>query len=601
MVQLKCVFGDSFFSDPLRKMSALEQDSKNKEHDLLQHVVQESIKSTLLPETKKICQICSSSELKLYFEQLYDDVLSNFESFLPKEYQTLQSDAPSGGDISDRRYEINLFVDNSTGNGAPVIEDTHPTFANLLGCLERESEMGALVTDFTLIKAGSIHRAFGGYLIIHVDDIIQYPNAWDGLLRMLRSGTAQIEDPGDGMDVVRTKGIRPEPLPLDIKIILIGTDDVYETLLDRDDRFAKLFRIKAQMHETALRNAANIRIWLGNLPEIINGCSLLPFSRGALAELVDYATDLCEDQTKLSLKFPLIREIMIEASAIAVRQKLPHVSRDALCSAMAERKHRSDLLEELFMEEYDRDMIKIATSGSAVGRINGLAVTSNGDQEFGLPHQITCTVGVGHTGIIDLEREAELGGPIHTKAMMILKGYLVNQFAHNKPLVLTGNLCFEQSYSGIEGDSASGAELAVLLSAIAEVPLRLSLAFTGAVSQAGDIMPVGGVTHKIEGFFNLCARRGLTGEQGVIIPKDNIAHLMLNSQVIEAVRKNKFHIYSVTHITEALELLTGMHAGARHKNGSYSAGTLYRLVDDRLHELGWLAENAFKARRRKKQ
>jgi len=250
------------------------------------------------------------------------------------------------------------------------------------------------------------------------------------------------------------------------------------------------------------------------------------------------------------------------------------------------------------MEEYDRDVIKIRTSGEEVGRVNGLAVTMSGDYEFGLPHQIACTVGVGHGGIIDLEREAELGGPIHTKAMMILKSYLASQFAHNKPLVLSGSLCFEQSYTGVEGDSASGAELAALLSAISEVPLRLSLAFTGAVSQSGLIMAVGGVTRKIEGFFELCSRRGLTGEQGVILPKDNVEHLMLDDRVISAVREGKFHIYPVTHIGEAMELLTGMPVGRRRKDGSFTKGSLFEKVDNRLHELGWLAENSYKKRKK---
>jgi predicted ATP-dependent protease len=249
------------------------------------------------------------------------------------------------------------------------------------------------------------------------------------------------------------------------------------------------------------------------------------------------------------------------------------------------------------MEEYDRNIIKIRTTGSEVGCVNGLAVTTCGDYEFGLPHQISCTVGVGHGGIVDLEREAELGGPIHTKAMMILKSYLTSQFAHNKPLVLTGSICFEQSYSGIEGDSASGAELAALLSAISGVPVRLSLAFTGALSQSGQVMAVGGVTRKIEGFFELCSRRGLTGEQGVILPRDNVEHLMLREDVIQAVREGKFAIYPVSSIAEALELLTGMPAGRRRKDGTFAKGTLFERVDSRLSELAWLAENGIRKKR----
>jgi len=477
-----------------------------------------------------------------------------------------------------------------------VVED-HPTYSNLLGCLERESEMGALVTDFTLIKAGSLHRANGGYLVLRVLDLLQNPAAWEGLLRALRSGLARIEDPD--MDAARVKGIEPMPMPLNVKVVLIGEDEIYEMLLERDERFAKLFKIKAQMNSETERSAPQVKNWLCQLARIMDDAELLPFSREALAGLVDHGSELCEDHRKLTLRFPLMRETLIEASAMAAMAGKDMVDRESLDAALRARRSRSDLVEELFMEEYDRDVIKIRTSGSEVGRVNGLAVTSSGDYEFGLPHQIACTVGVGHGGIIDLEREAELGGPIHTKAMMILKSYLASQFAHNKPLVLSGSLCFEQSYTGVEGDSASGAELAALLSAISEVPLRLSLAFTGAVSQSGQIMAVGGVTRKIEGFFELCSRRGLTGEQGVILPRDNVEHLMLDERVISAVREGKFHIYPVTHISEAMELLTAMPAGRRRKDGSFTKGSLFEKVDDRLHELGWLAEHSFKTRRRK--
>ena len=308
---------------------------------------------------------------------------------------------------------------------------------------------------------------------------------------------------------------------------------------------------------------------------------------------------VAEDQRKLSLKFPLMRDVMIEASAMAAMKQSALVEAEHLEEALEARMYRANLVEELYMEEYDRELIKVRTSGSAVGRVNGLSVSWYGDFEFGLPHQISCTVGVGHGGIIDLEREAELGGPIHTKAMLILKSYLVDQFARNKPLVMTGSLCFEQNYGGIEGDSASGAELAALLSALSGVPLKLSLAITGAVSQSGQIMAVGGVTRKIEGFFELCSRRGLTGEQGVILPRDNVEHLMLDDRVVQAVREGRFSIYPVTHIGEAMELLTGMPVGRRRKDGSFPAGTLFHKVDERLSELGWLAEHSFKTRRRR--
>ena len=384
--------------------------------------------------------------------------------------------------------------------------------------------------------------------------------------------------------------------------MLIGTEDLYEALVLNEDRFAKLFRIKAQMAERMDRNAAGVRFYLSVIARIAEESGLRPFDRTALAWLVDLGSHLCEDQRRLSLKFPLLREQMIEGDALAGMEGAEVVTGDIMERSYAARTYRANLVEEIFMEEYDREMIKVCTSGSAIGQVNGLSVTGYGDFEFGLPHRISCTVGVGHEGIIDLEREAELGGPIHTKAMLILKSYLVDQFARNKPLVMTGSLCFEQNYGGIEGDSASGAELAALLSALSGVPLKLSLAITGAVSQSGQIMAVGGVSRKIEGFFGICSRRGLTGEQGVIVPRDNVDHLMLSPRIREAVDTGKFGIYPVEHITEALELLTGIPAGKPLKNGGFTRDSLYDLVDRRLQEFGHSAEHAYSKplRRRKK-
>lgn len=591
-----------FLASRIRKLTQFEKDFRKREKELERAAASEELELYVTPVAEKACRLAGCGEkndaLDTFFAELRADILDHLDVFLPREvaFSNAHNDQPAP-EADLYRYDINVLVDNGQTHGAPVVVEDHPTYSNLLGCLERESEMGALVTDFTLIKAGSLHRANGGYLVLRILDLLQNPAAWEGLLRALRSGLARIEDPD--MDSARVKGIEPMPMPLNVKVVLIGEDEIYEMLLERDERFAKLFKIKAQMNSETERTAPQVRNWLCQLARIMDDAELLPFSREALAGLVDHGSELCEDHRKLTLRFPLMRETLIEASAMACMAGKDMVDRESLDAALRARRSRSDLVEELFMEEYDRDVIKIQTSGTEVGRVNGLAVTMSGDYEFGLPHQISCTVGVGHGGIIDLEREAELGGPIHTKAMMILKSYLASQFAHNKPLVLSGSLCFEQSYTGIEGDSASGAELAALLSAISEVPLRLSLAFTGAVSQSGLIMAVGGVTRKIEGFFELCSRRGLTGEQGVILPKDNVEHLMLDERVIKAVREGKFHIYPVTHIGEAMELLTGMPVGRRRKDGSFTKGSLFEKVDNRLHELGWLAEHSYKTRKRK--
>ena len=597
-------------SGMVRKLNSAEQSFRSDERTLEQEVIGSVLSAVLSPAVERILKNCAGpdgeldSTLKKYFEALRQDILDHPEGFLPRETQPAQAlSAALSGDAQHPEtdtylYDVNVFVDNSGNKGAPLIIEDHPTTANLLGCVERESEMGALVTDFTLIRAGSLHRANGGFLVLHVEDLLQHPTAWEGLLRALRANAARIEDTGENPDTaIRTKGIVPDPVPLTLKVLLIGDDELYETLLLNDERFPKLFRIKAHMAEVTERTA-NVRAYLIHVAVMITEDDLPPFDRTALAWLIDLGSHLCEDQRRLSLRFPLLREIMIEAAALARLRGASMVDAAVLEEAYAARTYRANLVEEAFMEDYDREMIKVRTSGSAVGQVNGLSVTWHGDFEFGLPHRISCSVGVGHEGIMDLEREAELGGPIHTKAMMILKSYLTDQFARKKPLVLSASLYFDQSYAGIEGDSASGAELAALLSALAEVPVRLDLAFTGAVNHTGQILAVGGVTSKIEGFYKVCARHGLTGTQGVIIPHDNADHLMLAPDVLAAVDQGRFAIYTVRSIEEALTLLTGLPVGRRLKNGGFTRNSLYDKVDRRLEQLGDYAQNAFRRPRR---
>ncbi len=581
-------------SGHMRHLTRLEQELREHEKELERTVAVRMLEKILKPVQETLLRKHSSETLQKYLDAFYQDILDNLDSFTARESLGAQNSAPLGMDFSHAmqsepdlgRYDINVFVDNSALKGAPIIFEEHPTTSNLLGSIERESEMGALITDFSLIKSGSLHKANGGYLIIRIDDILQHYQAWEGLLRSLRTGFARIEDAGENQDsATRTKSIEPQRIDLDLKVILIGSEGIYETLLEGDERFAKLFRIKAHLAEQAERNAANIKSYLQRVCQIIKDSSLLTFDKSALAWMVDYASRLVEDQRRLSLKFPLLREIMMEASALATQQKQECVSAETLQMAADDKHYRVNLVQDIFLEEYDREIIKVRTSGQAIGLVNGLSVTGHGDFEFGLPHQISCTVGVGHGGIIDLEREAELGGPIHTKAIMILKSYLTSLFARRRPIVLTGSICIEQCYAGIEGDSASGAELVSLLSAIAEVPVRLDLAFTGALNQSGQVMAVGGVSHKIEGFFNVCDRHGLTGTQGVLIPHDNVENLMLSPRIIKAVTEGRFSIYPIKHIDEALELLTGMPAGKRRKDDTFSKDSLYALVDTRLQSL----------------
>jgi predicted ATP-dependent protease len=586
------VQGDQIMNDMggyLRKLSQEDRAYRDREKKLDQETAAD-VADWHLAELIREFEV--HPETAGFLRAVRQDIIEKYESFLVKEAQAPQMPAqpgqePGADDLADR-YEVNLFVDNSKAVGAPVVIEDHPIHPNLLGCVERESDFGALYTDHTLIKPGAIHKALGGYLILRIDDLAHGGQAWEGLLRALRSGLCRIEDPSEG-DQVRTRTIEPQALPLTAKVILVGSDEAYEMLLYGDERFQKLFKLKAHLQDHVPRTPENITRLLPLLGRVIAETKLKPFSREALAGLIEHASALCDDQQRLSLRLPLLRELMCEASAMAQMKGQNMVDGTVLRQARDARLFRANLLEEEFLAEYDREIIKVATSGQAVGRANGLSVRMYGDFAFGLPHQIASTVGVGHGGILDLEREAELGGPIHTKGMMILKSYMVSQFAQDKPVVLAGSLCFEQSYAEVEGDSASGAELAALLSALSGVPICLSHAFTGAVSSSGAIMAVGGLNQKIEGFFEVCRRRGLTGKQGVLLPKDNVVNLMLKEEVVQAVKDGVFHIYPITHIEEAMEILTGLPAGTRGPDGKFPEGTLFRMVDDRVAQFASLA------------
>lgn len=576
----------------LRRIGKEERGLRDKEKSLDRETVAEVLDWRL---ADLFAAHADNAEVAAYLAAVKKDILDNVEALIPRDAppaaQAGPGQFPESAPADDvfSRHEANLFVDNGAATGAPVVVEDHPTYFNLMGCIERESEMGALFTDYTLIKAGSLHKANGGFLILRVDELSQHPGAWESLLRALRSGQARIEDPAEAAEHSRTRTIEPEPVALNLTVILIGSDELYEYLLYSDERFAKLFKLKAHLQDVMGRTPENVDLFLRLIGRIIREAGLPRFSRRALAFLVEHASLLAEDQTKLSLKLSLCRDIMLEAAAGARAGGRGEVEAEDLEQARRAKDFRANLFEEEYLAEYDREIIKVSTAGQAVGRANGLSVRMFGDYAFGLPHQIACTVGVGHGGILDLEREAELGGPIHTKGMMILKSYLLGRFAHDKPLVLTGSLCFEQSYAEIEGDSASAAELAALLSALAERPIRLCYAFTGAVSQSGAILAVGGVNEKIRGFFAVCRRRGLTGNQGVLIPRDNVSSLMLDGDIIAAVAEGRFFVHPVARIEEAMELLTGLPAGAPGPDGRFPPDTLFGLVDERLNRMAAMA------------
>jgi predicted ATP-dependent protease/tRNA C32,U32 (ribose-2'-O)-methylase TrmJ len=578
-------------SDLTRQVNRCEQEFRIQEQRLETAHGASLVDRLLAPVRRKFAQ---HKAVLTHLDQLREDIQVNLDRYQVRpEHHPKPPQEPSPEAYLDsffQRYEVNLFVDNAETQGAPVVQEINPSFANLLGCIERETEWGALYTDFTLIRPGAIHKANGGYLILRVDDLMGHPLAWEGLLRCLRTQLSRLEDPSDHFDSLRTHSISPEPVPLRVKVILIGDDETYEILYANDERFRKLFKIKAHIQETVDRDAASIQAYAHTLDAMLRHERRRPFTKDAYAALIDHATRLAEDRTRLALAFALQREVMIEAEALARARNVRVVDAEIIRETLRERDYRNGLYHEEFLRDYDRRIIKVRTHGREVGVANGLSVTQIGEYVMGLPHQISCTVGVGHGGIMDLEREAELGGPIHTKGMMILKSYFYNRFAQDKPIVLSGSICFEQSYAEVDGDSASGAELAALLSAISGVPIRLDLAFTGAVSQSGAIMAVGGVAAKVEGFFEVCRRHGLSGTQGVIVPRDNVDNLVLKDEVLEAIRAGGFHIYAVSCIEEAMEILTGMRAGVRCKNGRFSPGSLFAQVDERLSELARLAE-----------
>jgi predicted ATP-dependent protease len=587
-------------ADLSRLVNKSEQEFRAKEVQLAQEHAASLVDRLLMPIHKKFVE---NKALKKYFDSFKEDILENLPHYQGRQEREPRTGPEQQGEgLSDSffgRYDVNLFVDNSEVTGAPVVKEINPGFFNLLGCVERETEWGTYYTDFSLIKAGAVHRANGGFLILRVDDLLNHPAAWEGLLRCLRTKQSSLDDPTDHYDMLRTRTISPDPIPLSLKVLLIGDDETYELLYMHDERFRKIFKLKAHIQDTVERTPESITGYAQALDRAGRETGLRGFTKDAYAELVNYSTRMAEDRERLSLHFSHLREIMIESNALAISQDKRIIDAGIVKLALDEREYRTNLYQEEFLREYDRRSIKVLTQGQGVGVANGLSVTQVGDYVMGLPHQISCTVGVGHGGIMDLEREAELGGPIHTKGMMILKSYFVNLFARNKPLVLTGSLCFEQSYAQVDGDSASGAELAALLSALSNVPIRLDLAFTGAISQSGAIMAVGGVTHKVEGFFEVCRRRGLTGQQGVLLPRDNIVHLVLRDNVLQAIKDGQFHIHPVSTIEEAMEFLTGTRAGERLKDGRFSPNSIYAAVDERLTELAVLAEKKCAMPRRK--
>ncbi len=537
-------------------------------------------------------------EVLAYLDSVRDDIVENVDLFKAGEEKPKAQIAgiPLPVERSPfTRYEVNVLVDRSEEKGAPVVVETNPTYHNLIGRIEHQAVMGVFSTDFTMIKPGALHRANGGYLILPVRDVLLNPFAWDGLKRSLKDRCIRIEELGTQLSLVSTVTLEPEPIPLDVKVVLIGSPLLYYLLYYYEEDFQKLFKVKADFATQMDRTPETEYQYALFVRTICQEDGLLPFDRGAVAQVIEHSSRLVEDQYKLSTRFGEIADLVREASFWASRNGHSVVTADDVRRAIEEKTFRSNLLEERIKELITQGTVMIDTTGERVGQINGLSVILLGDYTFGRPSRVTANTFVGKAGVVNIEREVELSGPIHSKGVLILSSYLGRKYAQNAPLTLSASLVFEQSYEGVEGDSASSTELYAILSSLSGYPIKQGIAVTGSVNQHGELQPVGGINEKIEGFFDICKAKGLTGDQGVIIPVGNVRNLMLREDVIEAVREGEFHIWPVRTVDEGIEILTGVPAGELQEDGTYPEGTVNWAVSQRLAEL---AEELRRATRR---
>jgi lon-related putative ATP-dependent protease len=491
--------------------------------------------------------------------------------------------------VSLRRYQVNVLIDHGASRGAPVVYEDNPAHPELVGRVEHLAQMGALVTDFTLIKPGALHRANGGYLVLDVRKILMQPYAWEGLKRCLASRAVRIESLGQMLSLVSTVSLEPEPIPIELKVVLVGERMLYYLLQYYDPDFRDLFKVAADFGEDMERRDGDHLQYSRLIATLARRENLLPFDRAAVARLIEQAARLADDIDKLTVNMRDLADLLRESDYWARDNGRAHVARDDVQRAIEARTRRSDRLRERLYDNIRRGTILIDTQGDKVGQVNGLSVVGLGDFMFGHPSRITARVRLGKGEVLDIQREVELGGPIHSKGVLILSAFLGARYCADRPLSLSASLTFEQTYGEVEGDSASSAELYALLSALAEAPIRQSLAVTGSVNQHGEIQPIGGVNEKVEGFFDVCNSRGLTGDQGVLIPAANVRHLMLRDDVVEACARGKFHVYPVSRIDEGMALLTGIPAGERGADGRFPEASLNRRTEERLIVLAELA------------
>ncbi|WP_027714626.1 Lon protease family protein [Desulfuromonas sp. TF] len=525
--------------------------------------------------------------VQAHFESCKKDILERIDEFRPSEGPKIALPGMKMGEQepSFDRYRINLFIDNSELKGAPVIQEANPTYFNLFGRIEHVIQMGNATTNFLMIKPGALHRANGGYLVLDCREVLMNYFSYEALKRCIRNREVRIEDMAEQFRLFATVSLKPQPIPLDCKIILIGTPLLYYLLYQLDQDFRKYFKVKADFDRMMKNTWENVQQYALFVATQCREENLAPFEPSGVACLLEYAARLIEDKNRFSSRFIDIADLIRESAFYASRQGSERVNRSHVNQALEAKIYRSNKMEERIQEMIEDGTILVDTEGAVVGQVNGLSVYLLGDYSFGKPSRVTVRTYLGKGGFLNIEREAKLSGPVHDKGVMILAGFFGDRYAQDKPMALAASICFEQSYSGVEGDSASSTELYGLMSSLSGVPIRQGIAVTGSVNQRGQIQPIGGVNEKIEGFFAVCKAKGLTGEQGVVIPAANIKNLMLKEEVIEAVREEKFHVWAVTTADEGIELLTGIPAGEKQEDGSWPEGTVNYRVDRRLREM----------------
>jgi lon-related putative ATP-dependent protease len=530
-------------------------------------------------------------ELLKYLEALQSDIVEHVDDFRPHEKNPLEAmGLPGMGKPSFHRYKVNLLVDHIAAEGSPVVYEDNPTYQNLVGQVEHLAQMGALVTDFSLIKAGALHRANGGYLILDVRKLLVSPYAWEGLKRALYSRKVTIESLGQLLSLVSTVTLEPEPIPLNVKVVLLGERLLYYLLYQFDPDFRELFKVAADFEDEIDRHEENNQLYARLVATMIRQKKLLPFDRSAVGRVIEHSARMVADAEKLSTHLHSLADLLQEADYQARRTGKQPVTATDVQQAIDGQIRRADRVRNRVYENIQRGIILIDTEGEKVAQVNGLSVIQLGDFMFGQPSRITATARLGAGKVIDIEREVKLGGALHSKGVLIISSFLADRYARDKPLSLSASLVFEQSYGRVDGDSASVAELCALISALIKTPIKQSLAVTGSVNQQGQVQAIGGVNEKIEGFFDICRSRGLTGSQGVLIPAANVKHLMLRQDVVDAVREEKFQVYPVETVDQAIGLLTGVPAGEPDGKGDYPLESINGKMISRLEELSRLRQ-----------